>query len=378
MNTSFAIEPEADRRYMALALRLGRRVLGATAENPAVGCIVVDSDKGLIVSRGWTGIGGRPHAEQIALERAGDDARGKTVYVSLEPCAHHGRTPPCTEGLVAARVRRVVTAMEDPDPRVSGRGHDMLRQSGIMVDVGVGADEAAYDLSGFLSRMRRGRPHVTIKLAMSTDGKIAARPGERTAITGPQAQARSHLMRAQADAIMVGRRTIEIDDPLLTCRLPGLERRSPVRVVLSTDGSIPNKARMLATAMDVPVVILSAAAPDRSFSPLHGQPGVTVIGCGAGPDGRTDLLVGLRALGALGINRILVEGGAQVAARLVAEDLADEVAFFTAPDLLGECGVEALAATPLDAITSSGRFTLVEEDVFGIDRLQVFWRHREG
>ena len=227
-----------DPRWMDYALRLGRRALGTTAENPNVGCVIVKN--GQVQGVGWTQPGGRPHAETEALAMAGEGARGATAFVTLEPCAHHGRTGPCAEALVRAGVVRVVTALEDPDPRVSGAGHAILRAAGGTVETGMGAAEARRDLAGFLTRIIWKRPYVILKLAVSADGKIAARTGEKTAITGPEANARVHLLRAQCDAVLVGMGTVPIDDPLLTCRLPGLEARSPQPFVFGHGGLSPS------------------------------------------------------------------------------------------------------------------------------------------
>ena len=220
----------ADQRFMQLALTLGRRGQGRTWPNPAVGAVVVKD--GVIVGRGWTQPGGRPHAEPEALQRAGEAARGATLYVTLEPCSHFGKSPPCADAIIAAGIARVVSAIEDPNPEVAGKGHARLRAAGIAVDVGLCAAEAAHDHAGHFRRIRDKRPHVILKLAVSSDDKIGAAGGKPVAITGEAARARVHLLRAQCDAILVGIGTVLADDPLLTCRLPGMEARSPVRVVL--------------------------------------------------------------------------------------------------------------------------------------------------
>src|SRR5437868_15452656 len=220
----------ADRRFMALALGLGRRGQGRSWPNPAVGAVIVKD--GVIVGRGWTQAGGRPHAEVEALARAGDTARGATLYVTLEPCSHHGKSPPCADAVIAAGIARVVSAIEDPNPEVAGQGHARLRAAGIVVDVGLGAAEAAHDHAGHFRRVRDRRPHVILKLAVSSDDKIGAAGRKPVAISGEAAKARVHLLRAQCDAILVGIGTVRADDPLLTCRLPGMAARSPVRVVL--------------------------------------------------------------------------------------------------------------------------------------------------
>jgi diaminohydroxyphosphoribosylaminopyrimidine deaminase/5-amino-6-(5-phosphoribosylamino)uracil reductase len=235
-----------DRRFMALALALGRRGLGRTWPNPAVGAVVVKD--GVIVGRGWTQLGGRPHAEVEALRRAGDAARGATLYVTLEPCSHYGKSPPCADAVIAAGISRVASALEDPNPEVAGTGHARLRAAGITVEVGIGAEEARRDHAGHIRRMRDDRPQVTLKLAVSADGKAGAAGRKPVAITGEAVRDRVHLLRAQSDAIMIGIGTALVDDPLLTCRLPGMEKNSPVRIVLDSSLRLPLGSRLVKTA----------------------------------------------------------------------------------------------------------------------------------
>ncbi len=353
----------ADRRWMDYALRLGRRAFGTTAENPPVGCVVVRD--GRVLGVGWTQPGGRPHAETEALKMAGEQARGATAYVTLEPCAHHGRSGPCAEALVKAGIARVVTAIEDPDPRVSGGGHAILRAAGVAVTVGVGAEEASHDLAGFLTRVTRKRPYVTLKIGVSADGKIAAGPRQRTTITGPEVKARVHLMRAQSDAILVGLSTVLIDDPELTCRLPGMEARSPIRIVADTRLSIPSKAKLVKTADQVPVWILSTRKGGVSA-------GITVIDCRQTPDGWVDFADALEQLAARGINRLLVEGGSHISQSLLEADLVDEVQLFQNPVVLGPQGIDAIAEMPLENLAN--QFRLTEKEVLGSDTLTVYER----
>ena len=262
-----AVTPE-DRRYMAAALRLSRWNTGLTATNPSVAALVVRD--GAIVGQAVTAPGGRPHAETQALAIAGDRARGATLYVTLEPCSHHGKTPPCANAIVEAGVARVVVSLTDPDPRVSGRGLAILRDAGITVESCVLEEEGRRALSAYLMRQTRGRPHVTLKLAVSADGMIGRQghaPGEgQLAITGPAARAQSHVLRAETDAILVGIGTALADDPDLTCRLPGLQHRSPLRIVLDRHLALPVTSKLVRTAKTVPVLIaaLPAASP---FSP---------------------------------------------------------------------------------------------------------------
>ncbi len=244
-----------DLRFMNAALALGRRGLGRTWPNPAVGAVIVKD--GIIVGRGWTQPGGRPHAEVEALRRAGDAARGATLYVTLEPCSHHGKSPPCADAIVAAGISRVISALEDPNPEVAGKGHARLRSAGIIVDVGAGEAEARRDHAGHLRRMQDGRPHVMLKLAISADGKVAAADRRPLPITGEAVRERVHLMRAQSDAILIGVGTALADDPMLTCRLPGLAAASPVRVVLDSALRLPLNSRLVQSAREVPVWVLA-------------------------------------------------------------------------------------------------------------------------
>ena len=348
---------------MDYALRLGRRALGTTVENPPVGCVIVRD--GRVLGVGWTQPGGRPHAETEALEMAGEQARGATAYVTLEPCAHHGRTGPCAEALARAGIARVVTAIEDPDPRTSGQGHAILRAAGVAVDEGVGAEEARHDLAGFLTRIARKCPYVTLKIGVSADGKIAAGPRQRTAITGPEVKARVHLMRAQSDAILVGLSTVLIDDPELTCRLPGMEARSPIRIVADTRLSIPSKAKLVKTAEQVPVWILSTRKGSVSA-------GITVIDCRQTPDGWVDFVDALQQLGLRGINRLLVEGGSHIAQSLLEADLVDEVQLFQNPVVIGPQGIDAIAEMPLASLAN--QFRESGKEVLGSDTLTVYER----
>jgi diaminohydroxyphosphoribosylaminopyrimidine deaminase/5-amino-6-(5-phosphoribosylamino)uracil reductase len=368
-----ASEPE-DRRldlaYMRAALALARRGLGQVWPNPAVGCVIVND--GRVVGRGWTRPGGRPHAETEALRRAGAAAKSATAYVSLEPCCHWGRTPPCAEALIAAGVRRVVAAVEDPDPRVAGGGLRRLREAGIEVGIGLCAEEAAAVNAGFMLRQRAGRPLVTLKLATSLDGRIATRTGESRWITGREARARAHLLRAEHDAVMVGTGTVLADNPELTCRLPGLGRRSPVRVVLDRRLRIPPTAYVIGDANRAPtwVVTLPSADPARRAAFLAA--GVQIIEAVADPTGRIDLAAALAALGGRGLTRLLVEGGARLAAALLRARLVDRLVWLHAPMLIGGDGVPAVAGFGLDTLARAARFARVSTDAVGEDVLTVY------
>jgi diaminohydroxyphosphoribosylaminopyrimidine deaminase/5-amino-6-(5-phosphoribosylamino)uracil reductase len=363
---------QSDTRWMEHALRLGRRNLGATGANPAVGCVIVAGDR--LVGAGWTGSGGRPHAETGALARAGDAARGATAYVTLEPCSHHGRTGPCADALIEAGLARVVTSLDDPDPRVAGRGHAALKAAGIAVDTGLLAEQARSDLAGYLSRNTRKRSHVILKLAVSSDGKIAETPGIPTAISGEAARNWVHAVRAEVDAILVGVSTVTADDPLLTCRLPGLEDRSPVRVISDSRASLPLDSRLARSAGIVPVWLLTLAGEGEPQTRALAGRGVSLIVCAPTGEGKVDLADALRRLAERGINRVLAEGGARMARALIEAGLVDEVHLLSASRELGAGGLEALAGLPLSAITAGGRFRPAGKERLGEDLLSVYER----
>ena len=373
--TAPKIDRELDRRFMAAALRIGRRNLGRTFPNPAVGAIVVRGDNAgpVIVGRGWTAAGGRPHAETVALAEAGAAARGATVYVTLEPCAHHGKTPPCADALIAAGVGRVVTAMPDPDPRVNGRGHARLEAAGITVTSGVLAEEAAIAHAGHVVRVTKNRPHIVLKLAVSADGMIGRREGERMIISGRAAFETVQAMRVESDAVLIGIGTALVDNPRLTIRLPGLEARSPVRIILDAGARLPLDSNLVASAREVPLIIAAGpAAPDEQKAQL-GEAGVRIIEVNEGPAG-IDLDQLLEMLAAEGLTRVLIEGGANVASSLVAGDLADEVVIFRAAVVVGPTGVRALGNYALSAIERSPRYRQIEAAIVGDDQMRRYLR----
>jgi diaminohydroxyphosphoribosylaminopyrimidine deaminase/5-amino-6-(5-phosphoribosylamino)uracil reductase len=359
----------ADRRFMALALGLGARGLGRTAPNPAVGAVVVRD--GVVVGRGWTQPGGRPHAEPQALVHAGAATRGATLYVTLEPCSHHGRTPPCADAVIAAGITRVVSAMEDPNPEVAGQGHARLRAAGIRVDVGLMGEEAARAHAGHVRRVRDGRPHVILKLALSADERIAGPGGHAVAITGAAANARTHLLRAQCDAILVGIGTALADDPLLTCRLPGMAERSPRRVVLDSHLRLPPGGRLAKSARQVPLWVLTTAGAEAPAATLLAAEGADLVRIDAAAGG-IDLAAALKALSARGVTRLLVEGGARVAAALLRAGLVDEVWLWRGTAAIGEGGLPPLADLPLAAITASADFVARGTTPFGADSLTIY------
>ena len=364
----------ADARFMQLALTLGRRGLGRTWPNPAVGAVIVKD--GSIVGRGWTQPGGRPHAEVEALRRAGEAARGATLYATLEPCSHFGKSPPCADAVIAAGVARVVSAIEDPNPEVAGQGHARLRAAGITVDIGIGAAEAGRDHAGHFSRVRHGRPHVILKLAVSSDDKIGGPGATPVAVTGEAARSRVHLLRAQCDAILVGIGTALADDPLLTCRLPGMAKRSPVRLVLDRALRLPGTSKLVHSARETPLWVMTSSVAEAAAAMKLGAAGAQVIRVAttsASPPG-LDLTAVLNALAGKGITRLLVEGGSRVASSLVAQDLVDEVWLLRGPEPIGDGGIVALDALPLTAITQSPRFRLRGSESLQRDTLTIYER----
>lgn len=332
----------ADHQHMSHALRLARRGLGTVAPNPAVGCVIVSQD-GRVVGRGHTQNGGRPHAEAVALAQAGALARGATAYVTLEPCAHHGKTPPCAEALIAAGVSRVVCALEDPDPRVKGRGFGLLRDAGVYIITGVMEKEAALLNRGFFLKVEEGRPLVTLKVAQSADGRTAVAPGENKWITGEASRRFAHLLRAQHDAILVGIDTVLDDDPELTCRIDGLEARSPLRVVLDSTLRMPVTAKLALTAKTIPTLVFTTAAEGGD---VHKDAGVDIVRVVPDAQGRPAIAAVLRELALRGVTRLLVEGGAKVHAAFLSHGTADRLEIFRAPVALGSKGHGVVDALP--------------------------------
>lgn len=357
------------------ALALGRRGLGATWPNPAVGAVVWrPTPQGpLILGRGHTRPTGRPHAETEALKAAGEAARGAVMSVTLEPCSHHGRTPPCAGAIIGAGIARVVTAIEDPDPRVAGRGHAMLRAAGIEVEVGLRAREAFLAHLGHIRRVTAGRPAVFLKLARTADGFAAAEAGRQLMITGPIGSARVHMERAMADAIMVGIGTVLADDPRLTCRLPGMADASPIRVVLDGDLRLPVESGLVRTARDVPVWVVAADDADLSREAALRAHAVDVVRVPR-KGGKVDLACALAALGERGITRVMSEGGPTLADALAADGLVDEATLITHEARLGRPGVVAVGPNLAAALADADRFEAFPVAVHGPDRFEHFVR----
>ncbi|OWU69050.1 bifunctional diaminohydroxyphosphoribosylaminopyrimidine deaminase/5-amino-6-(5-phosphoribosylamino)uracil reductase RibD [Marinibacterium profundimaris] len=358
---------------MALALSLGRRGQGNAWPNPAVGCVIVKD--GALVGRGWTQPGGRPHAETLALSRAGERARGATAYVTLEPCSHHGQTPPCAEALIHAGIARVVVAVGDTDTRVSGRGFEMLRKAGVEVVTGVRAEEAERDLQGFLRVAGGGRPFVTLKLAASFDGRIATATGESQWITGPQARRLVHGMRARHDAVMVGAGTARKDDPSLTVRGLGVARQ-PARVVVSRRLDLPLLGNLARTAKDVPVWICHGRDADHERLQAWTGLGAKLLPCGIS-QAQIDPADMLVQLGKAGLTRIFCEGGSALAASLLGAEAVDEIVGFSAGFSIGAEGLPAIGAMGLERLAAAERFELVEARPVGPD-LMHRWRKIAG
>jgi diaminohydroxyphosphoribosylaminopyrimidine deaminase / 5-amino-6-(5-phosphoribosylamino)uracil reductase len=358
-----------DIAHMRAALALARRGLGNTWPNPAVGCIVVTN--GRVVGRAVTAPGGRPHAEPAALEIAGAAARGATVYVTLEPCCHWGRTPPCADALISAGVARVVIATRDPDPRVDGAGIARLRAAGIAVEEGVLQAEADVVAAGFRTRVRQGRPLITLKLASTLDGRIATHSGESRWITGEPARRAVHALRGRHDAVMVGVGTVLADNPELTCRLPGYRPNPMIRIAADSHLRTPLTAKLIATAARHPTWMLIREGTDRERRHAFTDAGVTLIEVAGAPAG-IDPAQALTALGSAGLTRVLVEGGAQLAASLLRADLVDRIAWFHAPTIMGADAWPAVQAFGIERLDAMPRFARVAETTLGDDMLTEF------
>jgi diaminohydroxyphosphoribosylaminopyrimidine deaminase/5-amino-6-(5-phosphoribosylamino)uracil reductase len=358
---------------MRAALALARRGLGRTWPNPAVGAVLVRD--GAVVGRGWTQPGGRPHAETEALRAAGESARKATAYVSLEPCSHHGRTPPCANALIEAGIARAVIALEDPDPRVSGSGTAALAAAGIAVESGLLELEAREINAGFLLRVALGRPLVTLKAATSLDGRIATHGGESRWITGAQARARAHLLRATHDAIMVGIGTASLDDPLLTSRLPGLEDRAPLRIVVDGRLRLPLTSQLVRGARETPTWVIAAEGADEQRRQALADCGVEVLMVARDPGSEYPAFgEALRALGDRGLTRVLVEGGGHLTAALLRDDLVDRIVWFRAGAMVGGDGVPVAVAFGVDRLEQAPRFVRRGVEPCGDDIVETWAR----
>jgi diaminohydroxyphosphoribosylaminopyrimidine deaminase/5-amino-6-(5-phosphoribosylamino)uracil reductase len=362
-----------DERFMRNALAMARRGLGTTAPNPSVGAVVVD-DADVIVGRGVTQPGGRPHAERVALDQAGEQARGATLYVTLEPCSHHGRTPPCADAVIAAGIRRVVCGIEDPHEVVAGEGLARLRAAGIEVIENVFAAEARWLTLGHILRVTAQRPFVQLKLAVSGDGRIARGTGHPVWVTGEAARARGHLLRAQADAILIGSGTLAADDPRLDCRLPGLDERSPWRVVLDSNLSLSPQHTLCMLAAVTPVFVVHASPEKVKQRRQLEARGVQPVEVPRRADHRLDLALTLEGLAVRGVTRLLVEGGPRVWRSFLDAGLVDEIVLFEGQGELGESGLLPFVDAGLERIATIGRFAEVDRRDLGGDKMRTFRR----
>jgi diaminohydroxyphosphoribosylaminopyrimidine deaminase / 5-amino-6-(5-phosphoribosylamino)uracil reductase len=368
--------PQAtDDAFMAVALAMAKRGLGTTAPNPSVGAVIVDAVSGAIIAEGWTQPGGRPHAETHALGQAGARARGATLYVTLEPCSHTGHTGPCADAVIAAGLSRVVVGIEDPDVRVSGAGIARLRAAGITVDVGVLRDACFQMNIGHIRRVTESRPFVQVKIAVGADGLVPrGDAGQPTWITGPDARAHGHLLRAETDAILVGIGTVLADNPRLDCRLPGMAHRSPLRIVLDSKLQLPRDSQLWRTADALPLMVFTRPETARRNPSLRPGSAVEVVGVAQNAAGRgLDLNQVLHVLAGRGITRLLVEGGPIVAGAFIAAGLADECVVFRAPTPVGmEYGMLAFGASGLGVVTADAGWRRREQVPCGPDVIETY------
>jgi diaminohydroxyphosphoribosylaminopyrimidine deaminase/5-amino-6-(5-phosphoribosylamino)uracil reductase len=361
---------------MNMAIDMAKRELGQTWPNPSVGCVIVQGVDGEthVVGRGVTSAGGRPHAEVNALAMAGKAASGSTVFVTLEPCSHHGKTPPCAEALIEAKVARVVCAVQDPNPEVSGKGFELLRNAGIEVEVGLCEGAASETLAGHLKFAVMGLPFVTAKLATSLDGKIATHSGDSKWITGEEARARGHLERAQHDAIMVGSTTAIVDNPSLSCRLPGLEGRSPVRVVLDGRLRLPLTSALVRTARDIPLWLVTQTGVDSLRLAAFEDCGVEVIRVDSGTEHLLDIEKVLKELASRGLRRILVEGGGALLSSLFQAGKIDQILWFRSAKVIGGDGIPGIQSLGIDRLEDTPTFKRQDIQILGTDCLETYVR----
>ncbi len=360
-------------RFMALALSLGRRGQGRTWPNPAVGCVIVKD--GHIVGRGWTADGGRPHAETRALAQAGPKSQGATAYVTLEPCSHFGKTPPCAQALIDAGITHVVAALEDRDPRVSGAGFATLRAAGVQVTTGILSHEAAQDHAGFFLTQTEGRPWVSLKLATSFDGRIATAGGDSQWITGPQSRRVVHAMCARCDAVLVGGGTARDDDPSLTVRGMGITQQ-PVRIIATRKLEVPLDSTLAKTAQEVPVWLCHGVGVQQERLEAWQTIGAETIQCDVA-NGKINLKDLLSQIAQRGITRVFCEGGGSFAASLLQDDLVDELIGFGAGVVIGAEGRPAIGALGIDVLRNAPRFALYETQAVDDDVLHI-WRRRDA
>lgn len=356
--------PLLDIHHMQHALRLAARGIGATAPNPSVGCIIVKDDA--IIGRGWTGTGGRPHAETVALAQAAESAGGATMYVTLEPCVHQGQTPPCTDAIINAGISRIVIGCTDADPRVAGKGIEALKQAGIDVVMGVAEAQARASHEGFFARLSHGLSSVNLKIATSLDGKIAHPAGAPRWITSEQARMHGHMLRAEHDAIVTGIGTALTDNPMLTCRIPGLEHRSPVRVVLDSTLLLPENFALVTTAQTTPTWIITTSRAPRDKAKALEAKGVTIITVNGE---RIGFEQAMHILAERGMNHVLLEAGTALTTSALASGQISALYWFRSPQVIGDKGKPAFASPTIEReIKSFQRIDIVplKEDVLEI------------
>lgn len=364
-----------DEFFMRGALSLARRALGRAWPNPAVGALIVRPDGPCeIIARGWTGRGGRPHAEQVAIQHAAERAKGATLYVTLEPCAHHGKTPPCTNAVIAAGIRRVVCSVGDPDPRTTGAGFARLRQAGIDVSEGILAGAGARIAQGHILRVTRNRPLVQLKLAVGSDGKISPGDGKPVWVTGEDARNHGHLLRARADAILVGRGTVQADDPALTCRLPGMLGASPVKVVLDTHLKLEPQQYRIFNHADAPCWVVAGAQVNPTRAKTYAGTEIEILRCATEGADWMPVEAVLRSLAERGITRLLVEGGPTVSSSFWRAGVVDEIYIYQGTRTAGPKALDALSGMGLHEITDSPDYAVSETRILGSDRLTIYCR----
>lgn len=367
---------DLDDRFMTVALSLARRHVGRTGANPSVGCVITQGkgNGAHIIGRGVTALDGRPHAETVAIDAAVDSVAGGTAYVTLEPCSHQGKTGPCADALIAAKIARVVIALEDPNPRVAGQGIARLKEAGVDVETGLMARQARRVVAGFLARIQKKRPLVTLKFATSLDGRIATHSGASQWITNPMARRRAHLLRASHDAIMVGSTTAIMDDPQLTCRIRGLEDHSPIRLVADGRLRLPLTAKLVRSAGDLPTWLLTLEGADMVRTKAYADCGMDVVPVSQGENGLMNMDSALRILGERGVNTLLVEGGAHLASSLLQNDLVDRLVWFRAPSIIGGDGTGAVAPVGVDRLDMAPTFHLTDSRPLGNNVMETYER----
>ena len=359
-----------DEHFMRVAIQLARRGQGSVAPNPSVGCVIVKDDK--ILGRGWTQSGGRPHAETEAIRRAEKLSVGATAYVTLEPCAHQGETRSCAQALLDAGISRVVMGVRDPDPRVDGRGVKLLSEAGVIVTEGICSKEAEEVAAGFFSRIRLGRPLVTVKVATSLDGKIATASGQSKWITGSLSRAIGHGLRARYDAVLVGGHTAYTDNPSLTCRLPGLEQRSPIRIVMDGQDELPKTHVLLSSGREVPTWIMMPRGLRQDRQKRYREQGAEIIEIDVDPENKINLELALSVLGRRGITRLMVEGGGKIISRLLQRRLVDRLVWFRSPRIIGADGVSVPAALGTRTLDEALNLVKLSDRSAGDDMIETY------